>query len=442
MVIPLIVFIIGCIITISATSGVYHFMVSARRTRAQALADSHVQWFHQVIQKRIDLSDTLSALIYQADGDIEAVAPTIEKIYQFDGDMVSSFQLAPDGKVSYIYPEKGNEAGYIDLLKEPDRKVESLYAKNSKHTIVVGPLVLRQGGEAIIIRNPVYDVDESGSENFWGFTIVIANMDTVFKEANLDNIVHEGYEYRLIKRNDVIGDTMIVAQSSDWDSSNAESSSFSIPGYTMTMYLEPIGGWSHSWGYVVVAIMLSGFTVLTTLLARVLLMTMSMNRVLTEVSVTDSLTGVRNRFSLRHDFDDYRGQNVVVMMLDIDDFKQYNDNYGHEIGDAVLQLVAERLSANFMGDKIYRYGGDEFLVISTVGPAVFAERVEALRQDVRNITLKGVLRRVTISVGFVYGNCRENEDLRNMLKEADAQLYVSKNEGKDRISGKAFCKEG
>lgn len=157
------------------------------------------------------------------------------------------------------------------------------------------------------------------------------------------------------------------------------------------------------------------------------------NRSLTQTSLHDALTQVRNRSALTRDYDSYLGQRVHVMMLDLDDFKQINDTYGHAVGDYVLQQTGLALRSCFGEHSCYRYGGDEFLVVCPHQSAEqFQINVELLFRSVRQTTLDGKALMPHISAGSVSGVCELPCDLRLMLHQADQNLYEAKRTGKDR----------
>lgn len=79
---------------------------------------------------------------------------------------IQSVQLAPNGVVTEIYPEEGNEAGKIDLLNDSKRGEISNYAKDHNTIITQGPVELKQGGSGLVVRNPIYLEDENGQEYF------------------------------------------------------------------------------------------------------------------------------------------------------------------------------------------------------------------------------------------------------------------------------------
>ena len=157
---------------------------------------------------------------------------------------------------------------------------------------------------------------------------------------------------------------------------------------------------------------------------------------LQESSLTDSLTGIRNRLALRQDYPTFRDMELIVMMLDVDDFKTINDTYGHDQGDEVLQRTGALLADCFGQECCYRYGGDEFLVILPgTGEAALREKLRRIMEEKPGFTANGEKIVPGYSVGYVYGKTEANGDLRMMLRKADERMYMSKRSGKDRIVG-------
>jgi diguanylate cyclase (GGDEF)-like protein len=161
-------------------------------------------------------------------------------------------------------------------------------------------------------------------------------------------------------------------------------------------------------------------------------------------SVTDALTGLGNRrhFERRMQSEISRarrfGQSLSLILLDIDDFKNYNDTFGHPAGDEALKVLAQAMQDNVRSiDDVVRYGGEEFAVIFPQTPidlaTVVAERIRAAANE---MDIKGINElprgKFSVSIG-VASYPRDARDEKELLNHADIALYVAKSEGKDRI---------
>ena len=166
------------------------------------------------------------------------------------------------------------------------------------------------------------------------------------------------------------------------------------------------------------------------------------NLTLEAATIRDSLTGVKNRFALRRDYDTYYEKDLHLLMLDIDDFKSVNDNYGHSIGDYLLKKTGDALLDNFGAEYSYRYGGDEFIVIiPDVDEAEFQKTLALLTSQLEEIYLEDKKLPVHFSAGYVYGKSVLRDDLRLMLREADMLLYQAKGNGKNTFIGDVYNRE-
>lgn len=169
------------------------------------------------------------------------------------------------------------------------------------------------------------------------------------------------------------------------------------------------------------------------------------NHRLVAMSATDGLTGIANR---RH-FDETlasewsrarrSGQPLTLAMLDVDQFKQYNDHYGHQAGDNVLRQVAAELTQRIRrsGDMVARYGGEEFAIISYAsGEENALAMTGMICQSIASLQLThphspfGVL---TVSVGVAVLAPGKDDSIVDFLKAADTALYRAKQLGRNRV---------
>ncbi|MBR2760348.1 MAG: EAL domain-containing protein [Solobacterium sp.] len=164
-----------------------------------------------------------------------------------------------------------------------------------------------------------------------------------------------------------------------------------------------------------------------------------MNTQLSEMSMKDELTGLKNRHALRQDYDHYLKKTIVASMCDIDDFKYYNDTYGHDAGDLILKHMGKMLARHFGSDNVYRFGGDEFLIIEQDWTKeAFEEAMKLWRLDFRSFDYEGKSLHLGSTCGYCYGTTQEEEDLRLMISLADQKLYEGKMGQKGTISGCAY----
>lgn len=162
--------------------------------------------------------------------------------------------------------------------------------------------------------------------------------------------------------------------------------------------------------------------------------------VLKRYAYIDSLTRIANRHQidvwLEQKLVDAEGQNkpFSIIFFDIDHFKKVNDHYGHKIGDCVLQEIAAIVSGfRSKGDLLGRWGGEEFILISDAADDHALEKAEQIRELVEKHTFNGA-GKLTASFGVTDFKCGDNID--SLLNRADEALYVSKNNGRNKVSRK------
>ncbi|MBR3316893.1 MAG: GGDEF domain-containing protein [Atopobiaceae bacterium] len=161
-----------------------------------------------------------------------------------------------------------------------------------------------------------------------------------------------------------------------------------------------------------------------------------------DASELDELTGLRNRRSLRGDYPKLVNRDLFVVMCDIDNFKGVNDTYGHVEGDHVLKAFGRGIESAFGHDNCYRYGGDEFLIIShsCKSLAEFRQRVALMRINfATNMRAECKIEALpTSSVGYCSGFAKSEDDLRAMMHIADSNLYDVKRSTKGGTRGEEF----
>ena len=170
----------------------------------------------------------------------------------------------------------------------------------------------------------------------------------------------------------------------------------------------------------------------------------SANQRLTELSYQDPLTGVANRRRLMEVIDDAiaravnRSLPIGLIVIDVDNFKEYNDQHGHLAGDAALRAVAQALaSATREQDLVARFGGEEFACLMIDADidivARCAERMRALVEALPPRMLGNSTQTITISAGAMSRVPRPGDHAADLLHATDSALYRAKNEGRNRV---------
>ncbi len=161
-----------------------------------------------------------------------------------------------------------------------------------------------------------------------------------------------------------------------------------------------------------------------------------------ETVLFDTLTGIGNRAHIESrirqtlQFTRSSGISTGILFMDIDHFKEFNDTYGHLIGDKILRFVANALRQNLRtSDSCGRWGGEEFLALigdtTPEGLRITAEKLRTLISQT-HLEENGLHLHVTISVGAAWA--REGDTLESLLQRADKMMYKSKARGRNCVT--------
>lgn len=161
---------------------------------------------------------------------------------------------------------------------------------------------------------------------------------------------------------------------------------------------------------------------------------------MTQLVEIDSTTGLLNKLAttnhIQRLISEKTSAKSFFIMIDIDDFKAFNDTYGHSFGDEVLRAVGKTLSTKFRNNIIGRFGGDEFIVFArAVSESVVVDKFEDFLKIVGATEIGGKQYEIKCSIGIAWSD-RSDIDYSRYFDEADEQLYKAKKAGKCRICHK------
>ncbi|PKG81728.1 hypothetical protein CXF85_17295 [Colwellia sp. 75C3] len=165
------------------------------------------------------------------------------------------------------------------------------------------------------------------------------------------------------------------------------------------------------------------------------------------LAIKDGLTGIFNRREFDSTLDKEWSSasrefgSLTLMMIDIDHFKAYNDNYGHPEGDSCIKLIAQALSSVVArkNDFVARYGGEEFVILMTTSDQNTVERLaQRCMKKIKDLAIphqfSNTAEHVTISIGIATLNILPNVHPGTLIKQADSALYKSKENGRDQYT--------
>ncbi len=165
--------------------------------------------------------------------------------------------------------------------------------------------------------------------------------------------------------------------------------------------------------------------------------------ILEEISITDALTGLYNRRHLDHRLPEEVARanrhnlDISCLIVDIDEFKNINDNFGHKKGDiALIKTGSIILDLCRETDIVCRYGGDEFFIIlpeTDKDGAIFLANRILKKIENKIFILSNIQKQLTVSIGLSYKLPKESKSPQLMLEQADTSLYKAKVNGKNKL---------
>ena len=364
---------------------------------------------------------------------------------------VQSLQLAPDGVIEKIYPLAGNESALgLDIIKHPTLGEATQEAIKNKQLLIIGPINLVQGGEAIISRAPIFVNKQTSDEKFWGFASAVIMTDQLFNSTNLQQLEADGYSYQLKRFHHHKHQTVFFSSTRPLSDTQV----------SIDLIL-PAGEWKLSIGRDITALLMDrlrfGYS-LTLLIAALAAFSLyfvtsqplklrklvdEKTEALQDLAYKDPLTGLHNRRHLTDTLPKMLLNNhakqytSAFIYFDLDDFKRINDTIGHDVGDQVLENVAHRLSKIISStDMVVRLGGDEFGIFlnNVLNPHEVEDTAKQVLEAIRaplKIDIRDFYLTTSLGIAMIP---EHGKDLVTIMQNADMALYESKLKGKNQLA--------
>lgn len=381
-------------------------------------------------------------ILWQDTPDRERLQNVINEFLSSDLD-ISHLALAPDLRISFIYPSQGNEQLIgVDYREVSEQYHEILRAIASQDVLLSRPVDLLQGGKAFIARLPIFQPDGA----FWGIASLVINHEHLFNAVEFYD--HPEYQF-LLQRQELNATASAIAGSLDVLNSDPMTTQLRVPGDVWQLSVAPRhGGWlppQHDLGKIwLIGSMLTAVIVFA--FAILIFTQHRLRRAVHTISFQarfDPLTELANRQYFQQQLErkilhaHKHEQNFALVMLDLDHLRDINDALGHDIGDRLLQHVAERIRKELNpGDLLARVGGDEFaLVLSDLeGPHVAESSAKALVHSLMNTAdIQQNHINITASVGISMFPT-DAVEAQQLIKCAELAMYAAKSTGSLSVS--------
>lgn len=351
-----------------------------------------------------------------------------------------NINLAKDGIVSHVYPYEQNKFAIgHNLLLSQARRDEALKTLLSRKVTVAGPLLLIQGGRGIAFRQAVFlpnkknsaentpqekliiqknpqNTEANNDDRFWGFVIITYDFPKIMQRLNYEELTLAGLSWNLWHISPRTGQKESIISSGTIQKNQVQT--FSIPLQNATWFLDvspKASAQNHK--FIIETFLYVFICLLLSLLCTFIFILNNKNKIIERQSNTDTLTNLPNRKcfytllknALQNHFNTVHAEDEPVLhlcILDLNDFKQINDKYGHIIGDKILIEFSRRLSESHLPDEFAsRLGGDEFLAVYYCTPSKeneipkrLADILDYLQQP---YTINEKVYTVTASLGFI-----------------------------------------
>lgn len=269
---------------------------------------------------------------------------------------IRTLQLAPDGRIVYSYPPQP-DVMLLDLFSDPAQKEGAIRSRDSGQPGIYGPYALRQGGTALLCRLPVYR--GARGDAFWGFAIAVIDMDNFL--ANLAPAFSNKSRLRfsLFRRDGENGTPVPIAGCPYEKLVDPLEISSILPNGQWFLAIEPRSGWISSWHASILYSLAMLLSLLLSTLAFWLFKHIPQLAALADMDCHDPLTHCLNRESLQQDVSKWTAsrEKFCLISLGLTNFSSICEEFGYDVGDRLLQAVAQRIRSLLpRSARLYRTG--------------------------------------------------------------------------------------
>ena len=226
---------------------------NGKKTAATYTAQSTVRRINAQLNQYVELSEFLGNVVLAGYNLDQTSFSELAKMLPNEDGIVKAFELAPDGVVTDVFPQQGNENAFgINMLTDHERKDDANRAKETGNYTLGGPYKLKQGGTGALLFHPVYKEDSIDNDSFWGFVIMVIDWDKFIDEIGLDRLNEASYCYEIWTTDETTGSRVVLTQSQEHIPKNSLTVECEIPNDTWYVDIVPDEGWISIYQWIAV----------------------------------------------------------------------------------------------------------------------------------------------------------------------------------------------
>jgi diguanylate cyclase (GGDEF)-like protein/PAS domain S-box-containing protein len=240
---PLVVFVLGVLLSVSLVWRFEQARVEAQRTVLLSLATDQAKAIESRIDRLLSSTYLVAAALRKDQGrviDFETLAHEILPFYPG----ITALSVSPGGVVRHVVPLEPNRSllGF-NQFEDPRQRVEALRARDTGQLTLAGPLNLVQGGLGVVGRLPVYLGDEQGVRRFWGLVNVAIRFPEALNATGLESLRELGYHHELWRTHPDNGQRLVITGSASGPLNDPVNKQLRVPNAQWTLSIAPIQGW-------------------------------------------------------------------------------------------------------------------------------------------------------------------------------------------------------
>lgn len=226
-----------------------------KKTAAAYTAQSTVKRINAQLDQYVELSEFLENVILAGYDLNQTTFSELAEMLPNEAGVVKAFELAPDGIITDIFPEQGNEQAFgMNMLTEHERSGDAKRAKETGKYTLGGPYQLKQGETGALLFHPVYQNNIIGNDTFWGFVIIVIDWDKFIDEIGMERLSEASYCYEIWTNDENTDDRIVLAQNQEHMPENSLTVECEIPNYTWYVDIVPKEGWISIYQWIAVIV--------------------------------------------------------------------------------------------------------------------------------------------------------------------------------------------